>query len=374
MAVVLLLACGLVLWRPGPALLPHRHSSTILVLDDCEPDFRQPRPRDRLVALRPNGTATPLFTNFNICQTIGGCRMVAVAPDASFFVAAENVGNRLVAATLDGKVLWEKRGHYQSAAIAPSGKVYALTSTGKIYGAETVVFEPGGQISRTGSVSAFDLALDPRHQALWLAGKDVKRCDLDLNVLTNFTGIGWCASSIDAAPDGSAWVAERQHPDVRVSTNRLFQISTNGALVRVIGLGWSPTCVRVDHSDGSIWATGAAVSKSIAGRLLEAIENRTGKLPLSRKRREAWAYPRVERFLAKFSANGKLLCERSEGGHTLDLDQADGSVWVASESAITHFARDGRTLGRVRGTSSEQRTIAVAPRPVPATPPNARSP
>jgi len=51
-------------------------------------------------------------------------------------------------------------------------------------------------------------------------------------------------------------VAEREHPDVAQSTNRVIKISATGQILKSIYLPWSPCCLRIDHRDGSLWVTG----------------------------------------------------------------------------------------------------------------------
>src|SRR6185295_16728567 len=39
-------------------------------------------------------------------------------------------------------------------------------------------------------------------------------------------------------PDGSIWVAERDRPDVKQSTNRIIKISSSGQILKSVGLEW----------------------------------------------------------------------------------------------------------------------------------------
>jgi hypothetical protein len=60
-------------------------------------------------------------------------------------------------------------------------------------------------------------------------------------------------------------------------------------------------------------------------------------------------------------ANGALQCEIGQGGHSLDIDQTDGSPWVAGMKNVYHYSRQGTTLARFSGMSSDQKYIVVVP-------------
>ena len=65
----------------------------------------------------------------------------------------------------------------------------------------------------------------------------------------------------------------------------------------------------------------------------------------------------------KYSADGRLLFEARRGGYSLDLDPADGSVWIGGESKLLHYSRKGKSLGTYGGVSDDHKWIAVVPRP-----------
>src|SRR4051794_13819274 len=199
LALVLLMGgAGLFYLLSDFTFFPHHHASTVLVLDDCDDDYRNPPFEDAVIALGPRGKSSRPITNLNICQTIGGGRMMAVSPDGAFFVVCENVGNRLMAySATNGARLWEQREEFTAATIAADGTVYGVVSAGTIYGKYTVAFSAGGELLRSNSVSGFDVALDEARSAIWLVGNKIQKCDLSLNVVTQLNVIGWCASSVD---------------------------------------------------------------------------------------------------------------------------------------------------------------------------------
>ena len=356
---------GLILlfWNSDFALFPHQHSSTVLVLEDCDTDFRKPPFEDAVTVFGPNGESSRLITNLNICQTIGGSRCLSVSHDGRFFVVCEIVGKHLKAyETQTGKELWSVDGEFTAATVARDGRVFAVQSAGTIYGEKTFIIDPNGRISASADVAGFDMALDEPRGTLWLVGKTIRKCTLDLKLVQEIKPIGWCASSVDVNADGSIWVTERDHPDVKQSTNRLLRIDASGQITKTLGLTWSPGCVRVDHSDESIWVTGFDVRKSATTRVLESIERKTGRLPLGKKSREFLTRWSVRPETGKFDANGIQLRRISQAGHTLEIDSSDQSVWLATgKNKIIHYSRDGKKLGVLGGVSHEEKYIAVIP-------------
>jgi hypothetical protein len=166
---------------------------------------------------------------------------------------------------------------------------------------------------------------------------------------------------VDVSPDGSIWVAEREHPNVSGSTNRLLKISVNGQILKTVNLDWSPMCVRVDPSDGSLWVTGYGVSQAVTRRMLDSIEGITGKLPLGRALRDFLQDPPGWPRTQKHDAEGKLLHTLHEGGHSLEIERSNGSVWLAARNKLPHYSREGRRLGRIPGVFGIQKYIAVLP-------------
>lgn len=363
------------LWSCDIALFPQKLNSTVLVLDNCDPDFKAPPFDDAVITFGSNGAASRIATHLNLAQTVGGTRSLSVSHDGRFFVVCENVGKRLTAyETQTGKRLWSVDGEFTSATVAQNGAVYAIISDGTIYGKRTVVIDDRGGISKGADTAGFDIALDEKRQTLWLVGKTIKRCDLELKVLGEINPIKWCAVSVDVNPDGSIWVAEREHPNVAQSTNRILKISSSGQILKAVNLEWSPFCLRVDHSDGSVWVTGVGFGKSTTGRILDSIERRTGALPTGKKLRDFLTRSRLRPRTQKHDAEGNLLGTINEGGHSIDLQQSDGSVWLAGASKIYHYSRAGRKLAKLGGVSSDQKYIVVSPdrRAEPKTAPNAR--
>jgi DNA-binding beta-propeller fold protein YncE len=358
---------AVVYWTDGFGLIVIkgnlRSPAGVLVLDDCDPDFKNPPFDDVVTMFGPDGKSSRKVGGLNIAQTVGGCRSLSVSPDGGFFVVCENVTNQITAyETKSGTRLWSRPGGVNAAIVAPDRLVYALTSTGTIYGKDVLMLSQAtGEILKQARFGGLDLALDSERKALWLVGKTIKKLDLDLKLLFETNVIGWCGVSVDVAGDGSAWVAERDHPQVTPSTNQIFKISATGQVMKSIGLPFSPTCLRVDRSDGSIWVTGAGYHEPVTKRLLESIEKRTGKWPLGKTLRDFLTQTRGDPMTFKFDRNGTLLRKIKQGGFTLDIDPTDGSLWIGGNE-VYHYSREGKRLGHSGNAAATQKYVAVVPK------------
>src|SRR5262249_38311697 len=143
--------------------------------------------------------------------------------------------------------------------------------TGTIFGQNILRISPNGDVLAQAAEGGFDLAVDSKNQTIYIVGADIKCLDLTLHRHWAIDPIRWSAVSVDVAPDGSAWVAERQHPQVFGSSNRLLRVSRQGVVLRTIDLDYSPFCVRVDSNDSSVYVAGDQLYKyDDSGRLLVA--------------------------------------------------------------------------------------------------------
>jgi hypothetical protein len=340
----------------------------VLVLEDCDRDFRTPPFEDAVLMFGSDGKPRRKVSDLSICETVGGCRALSVAMDGQFLTVCENVGNQLTAYQLGtGERLWSIKGksvsarEITSATVSPNGVVYALASDGTFYGSQTLAVDQAGTVIRQAPVGGFDLALDPERRVLWLVGKNVKKCDLELNLILEVNQIGWCAVSVDLDGDGSIWVAERQHPNVAQSTNRILKISSTGQVLKTVGLAFSPLCLRVDRSDGSVWVTGAATKETGTKRFLDSIEKVVGHLPTGKSVRDFLTRPSVWSKTHKYDRNGVLQRELNRGGFSLDIDQTDGSLWIGGSERVYRYSRQGTVLGHSGGASSNQKYLVVIP-------------
>jgi hypothetical protein len=116
----------------------------VLVLEDCDSDFRTPPFEDAVITFGANGEPVRKVTGLNIAETVGGCRSLSVSRDGRFFTVCENVANKLTAYQLDtGERLWSLHGEFTTATVSQSGVIYALTSAGTIYGKGNILRSRG---------------------------------------------------------------------------------------------------------------------------------------------------------------------------------------------------------------------------------------
>jgi hypothetical protein len=158
-------------------------------------------------------------------------------------------------------------------------------------------------------------------------------------------------------------VAEREHPNVTGSTNRIFKLSTEGKILKTIGLPFSPGCLRVDRSDGSVWVTGGKAQKTGIHKLLDSIEQRTGRLPNGKGAHDYLTRYRGWSRTHKYDQGGALLRDIDQGGFTLGIDPVDGSLWIAGRGKVFHYSREGMQLGQSGSgaLSDSQSYIVVVP-------------
>jgi hypothetical protein len=310
--VLFLLIFSLVVYAAANELTkPAAQPPRILVLDNCDPDYKYPPFNDVVLLINEKSEVINRINGLNICPNIGGNRAVSISDDGRFFVVCENVADKITAYDLStGNEMWSLPGKFRSAATT-RGVTYALTSDVTIYGdAITAIDSRGNIIKQSKQANGFDIAVDPNANCLWLVGGDIKKCNMDLDIIQTIDPITWCAVSVDIGPDGSVWAAEREHIDVAGSKNRLLNISPEGEVLQNIQLNdLSPLCIRVNRSSGSVWVTG--------------IYSRVRKLLSFRQWPPTWrkAHQYIGPGTHKYSPRGKLLLKIKRGGHSIDVDR-----------------------------------------------------
>ena len=207
-------------------------------------------------------------------------------------------------------------------------------------------------------ISGFDIAVDPNHDCLWIVGSDVKKCNLDLQMVfktrlklghNNNTG----AFSVDVNPDGSVWIAEQNVFEKYGSKNQLVKRSLSGNIQKTVDLDFSPIRVRINRSDGSVWTT---------GRINERDFSRIGdEWPDTLDELNVLVKTETGTFTRKYDSEGNLIFEISEGGYSIELDPSDGSVWLADKKIIWHYSANGRNLASYTGSSDCRKWLAIVP-------------
>ncbi|TKJ38879.1 MAG: hypothetical protein CEE38_04060 [Planctomycetes bacterium B3_Pla] len=336
--------------------VPGSAKATVLVLDDCDSDNKNSTPPygDAVSLLDSKGELVRLVTRgLAIGRNWSGCRAISVSEDGRFFVVCEDAVNQTsVYETSTGRKIWSLSGLFRSAVFA-KGLVYALArdSVYAIDNTGTIV-----KHSRTGS--GIDIAFDSSRNCLWIVGTNVKKCNLDLEILMKADPIrgGGGAFSVDINADGSIWVAAqymRSRPPRDGSENGLLKISPEGRLLKTIEVEFSPQRVRADRSDGSVWTTGSILHRDYS---------RIGDVwPETLTELDALTNIGIRRYTRKYDSDGNLLVSLTDGGASIDLDPSDGSVWIAGKSSISHCSRTGANLATYTGVTGNQKWLAVVP-------------
>lgn len=336
--------------------VPESARATLLVLDDCDSDNKNSTPPygDAVSLLDSKGELVRMVTRgLAIGRNWSGCRAISVSADGRFFVVCEDAVNQTsVYETSTGQKIWSLSGLFRSAVFA-KGLVYALArdSVYAIDNTGTIV-----KHSRIGS--GIDIAFDSSRNYIWIVGMNVKKCNLDLEILMKANPIrgGGGAFSVDVNADGSIWVAAqymRSRPPRCGRENGLLKISPEGRLLKTIDVEFSPQRVRADRSDGSVWTTGSILHRDYS-RIGEEWPETLAEL-------NALTNIGIRTYTNKYDSDGNLLVSLRDGGASIDLDPSDGSVWIAGKSSISHCSRTGANLATYTGVTGNQKWLVVIP-------------
>jgi hypothetical protein len=257
-ALAALILCASIVPDGSSAPAP-RPREGIVVLDDCDPDFRgKVVYQDNLTFIDPAGKLGFRVEGLNCCESIGSNHMIAGDPKRGWVWVVENVGHRIRKFDRDGKELLVLENIHASAlAVDPfTGDLWVLTSTGTIHGEKTVVFDANGHQLAVHDVSGWDIAYDRKSKSFWIAGQNLAKVS-DGKVVVQKRITTWCASSLAVHPaSGRVWVAVREHSQVANSRNELLAFDNDGNLQQTIALGdKGPFHVSIDGRDGAVWLT-----------------------------------------------------------------------------------------------------------------------
>jgi len=353
----ILIAASIAILIPESSLAskeaPDETETMVLVLEDCDSDndLSTPPGGDVVSLLNSKCELVRKFYGLGINSTFSGPRTISASEDGRFFVVCENAPNKLTMyETARNRVLWSLWMDFSSAVFA-NDMIYAVNAY-NVYAINNT-----GTIVKHSRLGGLDIAVDTKHDCLWIVGLDVKKCNLDLDLdfkakLTldpTHTG----GFSVDVKPDGSVWVAEQNVHQEYGSKNRLVKISPDGGILKKNDLDFSPVRVRIDRSDGSVWTTGMRKERdfSVIGDEWPETLDELNELTKTD----------TETFTRKYDSEGNLVFEISEGGYSIELDQSDRSAWIAGRKNIWHYSAKGQKLGSYIGSSDGQKWLAVVP-------------
>jgi hypothetical protein len=236
-------------------------------------------------------------------------------------------------------------------AVFANGMIYAVNNY------NVFAIDNTGTIVKHARFGGLDIAVDAKHDCLWIVGLDVKKCNLNLQLdfkaklpldPTHTGGL-----SVDVNPDGSIWVADGDVYKRYGGRNQLVKISPEGNIMKSIDLDFSPMRICIDRSDGSVWITGTRKECDLSGvgdewtETLDELNN--------------LAKTKIETFTSKYDSEGNRIFVTSDGGYSIELDQSDSSAWIAGRKNIWHYSARGRNLGSYTDFSDGQKWLAVIP-------------
>ncbi|MHB1425280.1 MAG: hypothetical protein ACYC3I_19090 [Gemmataceae bacterium] len=162
--------------KAAPA--PARPKTGVLILDNCDPDFRgKENYEDNMTSITSYGKIGFRVSGLNNAETTGCSHMVAADPKRGWIWVLENVGNRIHKYDRTGKeLLVVKDIEALALAVDPdSGALWVLTAKETIYGDKTAVFDAEGRQVATYNVSGYDIAYDPKSKSFWIAGPNLAK-------------------------------------------------------------------------------------------------------------------------------------------------------------------------------------------------------
>jgi hypothetical protein len=332
---------------------PNEAGAMLLVLENSDSNNKMSTfPHGDVVSLlNSKGDLVKKYHGLEIQSTFIGCKKISASEDGRFFVVCENTPGKLTMyETASRRKLWTLWMDFESAVFA-NDLIYAVNRN------NVFAIDNKGTIVKHSRLGGFEIAVDPKHDCLWIVGFDVKKCNLDLELqfktkLTldaNKTG----ALSVDVSPDGSIWIAEQNIHQEYGSRNRLVKRSLYGGILNKIDLDFSPVRIRIDRFDGSIWTTGMRKERdfSIIGDKWPDTLNELNELVKTE----------IETFTRKYDSEGNLIFEISEGGYSIELDQSDRSAWIAGKKNIWHYSANGWNLASYTSSSDSQKWLAIIP-------------
>lgn len=242
--------------NPSPSSLKR---PAVVVLDNTDPTFDKDKPHhDSLRALDEKGQVLWSHSDFNSAGTVGGVHGVVIDARRGRIYVRESVSNRITAFDLAGQKLWRIDSMEADTLLVDERTGNLWCSGGpRLNSGETVVFNATGEEVAAFPYRAIDMAYDPHSDTFWLVGYEILRLSREGKVLLKKPVEGWCCASVSVNPkNGNVWIAERDHPDVARSKNRLWLFDAKGAVLRKIDLENHIFIVACDPRTGDAFFSG----------------------------------------------------------------------------------------------------------------------
>jgi DNA-binding beta-propeller fold protein YncE len=301
----------------------------VAVLDDCDTNFRGEGPHgDGIRLFSREGKELFALQGLNNCQTVGANHAVAIDAKRGRIYFRQLVAHRVTALDFFGDTRFEADLRAGGLAVDPAtGNVWCLTgdSRGSWHG-DTVVLNERGELVATYPIDGFDIAHDAKTDTFWIVGSSIAKVDRRGEVIFRKSPGGWARVSVAVNPrDGSAWIAERQHPDVPDSANLLLRLDSKGNELQRIDLAPnSPFCAACDPETGTAWVVD--LRKAIL------------RVPIGTHQSERLEIPAT----------------------AIAIGPETGQIWATTENEILHLDKQGKPLARYPfGKRSGQSWISV---------------
>ncbi len=304
----------------------------VLILDDCDPIFRgKAEYNDNLTLIDHSGEKKFRTSGFNVCESVGSNRMIAVDSKRDRLWVVENCANRIRRVDLSGNqtfVVSLEPGRNGSAIAVDSetGHLWALIGSGTLDSSQVIVYDERGTQVAAHPIKGFDIVYDRQAKAFWVAGSNLTKIDAASGKLLKSVFISsWFPSSVDVdAKSGVVWIAVRSNP-VTHEPSKLVKFNPASQVLTQIDLGAkAPYRVSINPNDGSVW-----------------IANHNDSVQ-------------------HFSADGQLLATQPIAALTVQTDTATGDVWVVTPDDTQKITSYGAVTKRVSHASrTNQAWIAL---------------
>jgi thiol-disulfide isomerase/thioredoxin len=313
----------------APAVEPKdAEPPAVVVLDDSDPSYDKDQPHnDLLRLLNATGKELRKHGGLNNCETIGGVHGVALDRRRGRIFVREALSKRLLAFDARGERLWQID-NVDAGTLAVDEETGHLWSSGgsSLNEGETIVFDEAGKEVAAFPYRAVDIAYDPTGGAFWLVGYETMKVSRSGEVLVREPVAGWCEVSASVNPaDGSVWIAERDHPDVARSRNRVWLRAPDGTVRQSLDLGKVDVfVVACDPKTGDAWvgSINTGVRRvTAAGIVGEPLEFKATQIAISPTTGDVWM--NAGDAVLRVDADGKLQAR-------IPFEKPSRQAWLAA--------------------------------------------
>ena len=287
------------LWE---SYLRHRwRQISVVALDNCDPVFRGSGPfGDAVRFLRGNGQERFVLDGLNNCETFGANHGIVLDPERHRVYVREMVGGRLLCLDATGRRLFEvpELGADAVAIDPETGHVWCVIGH-DLHRGSTEVLDVDGSRLATYAVHGCDICFSPFDEAFWVVGHEVTKIDREGEIALRMPRRGWARVAVSPDPrDGAVWIAERDHPDVPGSKNRVLRLSASGQVLLEIDLGsQDPFAVACDPATGTAWVVSrrdSILRIDPSGRRLEPLPIPAACVAIGAETGHIWAATQTE--------------------------------------------------------------------------------